>query len=281
MKFVLLKNPVCFVCLPAICCALVFAANSFGAPRPVVAKAGDVFVARTLKDFEGHEEPGQRFIVATRKFERFGSDKPAAITESAPGVFHFALRYHAGEWWDGDRTTTSKDRQRAEVKGLGPHPMPGDTIEYKTTWRTSDSFRCGGKFCHVMQLKALDGDNGAPLVVMTVMPDNKYAAVRICSGKDSGFTIVRQFPWTPGKWMTVAIRITTSTGNSDKTANGAVLVSVNGDEFQGKSGIPLYRPNATSYRPKFGLYRGVNEKMKIGDDWVEHKDVSATVVAVK
>jgi len=269
-----------FVFLSVACSAFGFAANGFGAPRPPVAKVGDVFVARTLKDFEGREEPGRRFVVATQKFV---DDKQTAITEVGAGVFRFALRYRAGEWWDGDRTTSSKDRQRAEVKGLGPHPAPGETVEYRTTWRTNDAFRCGGKFCHVMQLKALDGDDGAPLVVMTVMPDNRNAAVRICSGKNSGFTVVRQFPWTPGKWMSVAIRIKTSTGNSDKTANGAVLVSVNGDEFQGKSGIPLYRPDATSYRPKFGLYRGVDSKkeMKIGDDWVEHKDVSAKVVAVK
>ena len=259
------------VCLVVACGALAsFALDSFGA------KPGEVFVARSLKDFEGREYPLQRYNVAKGKFER--DEQPGAIADSAPGVVRFTLRYRPGQWWDGDRSTTSKDRQRAEVKGLGPHPVPGQTVEYTTTWRTNDSFRCGGKFCHVMQLKALDGDNGAPLVVMTVMPDNKNAAVRYVSGKTDGFTIAREFPWTPGKWMTVGIRIKVSTGNSDKKADGALLVSVNGDEFQGKSGIALYRPDATSYRPKFGLYRGVNEKMKIGDDWVEHKDVTARVV---
>ena len=96
------------------------------------------------------------------------------------------------------------------------------------------------------------------------------AAVRYCSGKQQGFTIARKFAWKPNTWQTVRIRIKTST-----TAEGEVLVSVDGDEFQGATGVAIYRPDATAYRPKWGLYRGITEKLPVGESWVEHKDASA------
>ncbi|WP_152032884.1 heparin lyase I family protein [Ereboglobus luteus] len=242
------------------------------APQTLAKKPSEqVTIAKKLRDFEGTEKPSQRYIVAKNKFE---TDRPDAITEVGPGVFRFALRFRKDEWWDGDRGTGSKDRQRAEIKGLGPRQISGETYEYTMTWRTNDTFRCGGRFCHVYQLKATDGDKGAPLIVLTVMPNNRTAAVRYVSGKKGGFTIAREFPWKPGAWQTVSIRIKTSTGNNDKKADGELLISVNGDKYEGKTNIPLYRPDATTYRPKWGLYRGVRANMNIGDDWVEHKDIT-------
>jgi hypothetical protein len=54
-----------------------------------------------------------------------------------------------------------------------------------------------------------------------------------------------------------------------------VLVSVNGDDFQGAKAVALFRPDATDYRPKWGLYRGTTPKLPAGESWVEHKDASA------
>jgi len=253
------------------------APEGLGAPRSSriqPSKPGEAVVARTLKDFEGLEVPSEKFVVASQKFVK---ERPDAITEVGPGVFRFALRIRAGEWWDGDRGTGSKDRQRAEVKGLGPNPRSGETAEYTMTWRSSEGNLSSGRFCHIYQLKATNGDKGAPLIVMSVLSGNR-AAVRYCSGKQSGFTTAREFSFTPGKWTTVKIRFKTSTGNSDKVANGELMVSVNGDEFQGKKGIALYRPDAEEYRSKWGLYRGVDAKSRLSDGWVEHKDVTARVL---
>lgn len=120
--------------------------------------------ATSISSFEGIEEPGVLYHPSTL---RFTPDTYANITNPSPGLFSFTLRYHpASDWWDGDRTTTNDDRQRAEVKGLGAHQKPGETFEYATTWRSSR--RGAGKFWHVFQLKATDGDDDPPLVVRSI-----------------------------------------------------------------------------------------------------------------
>lgn len=222
--------------------------------------------AMRLRDFEGVEEPEVKCLVATGKFER---DAFVNIVDAGEGAVRMTLRYFP-EWWDGDRTNEDRTRQRAEVKGIGPHQKTGDTFEYATTWRTNPGFRGSDKFCHVWQLKATDGDNGAPLVVLSVLKGDRKVAVRYCSGKASGFTIAQEFPWQPGAWQTVRIRVTTA-----NTAAGAILVSVDGDEFKGVSGVPIFRPDATGYRPKWGLYRGITPQLPVGESWVEHRNASA------
>ena len=120
------------------------------------------------------------------------------------------LRYHAGDWWDSDRDKQDTSRQRAEVKGLGPHQKPGDTFEYGTTWRTNPEFKGTDRFCHVFQLKATDGDDGAPLVVLSILGEPGKAEVRYWSGDAKGFSKVREIAWKPDTWQTIRIRIKTS-----------------------------------------------------------------------
>jgi hypothetical protein len=223
--------------------------------------------ATSLKSFEGIEEPTVRYVVEPDRFE---PDELVNITDVGDGTFRMMLRYRAGQWWDGDRAMGNKDRQRAEVKGLGPHQRDGERFEYATTWRTSPGLRGTDRFCHVFQLKAVDGDNKPPLVVLSIQQGDGNASLRYCSGRRRGFEVARRFQWKPATWQTVRIRVRTSSREE-----GELTLSVNGDEFGGATGIPLYRPGATRYRPKWGLYRGVSRDMAIGDDYVEHRNVSA------
>jgi Polysaccharide lyase len=213
-----------------------------------------------LKSFEGIEEPTKKFVVADGKAE---SDDFVNITDVGDGVVRMTLRYRS-DWWDGDQATGRKDRQRAEVKGLGPHQKTGETFEYGTTFRTDPDFKGWGRFCHLFQIKATDGDKGAPLVTMSIMDGDSTGAIQYYSGND-GFKIARKFVWHPGKWQTMRIRVKMS-----QDANGELIASVNGDEFSGVKDVPFYRPDATDYRPKWGFYRGTVTGMH--DDWVEHKD---------
>ena len=116
----------------------------------------------------------------------------------------------------------------------------------------------------------MDGQNGPPLVTLSVLAGTNDACVRLCSGHARGFTNVRKFRWTPGVWQNVRIRVKTSAGG-----DGAILVSVNGDDFQGVSNIAVFRPEATAYRPKWGLYRGTSKNLPPGDTYVEHQNASA------
>ena len=221
--------------------------------------------ATTIASFEGIEEPE---VLYHPSAARFTPDDFTNITSPSAGLFRFALRFRpADDWWDGDRTTTNDDRQRAEVKGLGVHQKTGETFEYATTWRTT---RGGaGTFWHVFQLKATDGDSDPPLVVLSIQAGNS-AAVRYWPGTATTFLVARPLTYSVGEWTSVRIRIRTST-----TSDGSVLASVNGDPFVGVTGVAVYRPGSTDYRPKWGSYRAVDTSKPYGDDTVEHTDISA------
>lgn len=227
---------------------------------------GFALTATNLAGFEGIEEPVVRYVVAQKQFV---PDDFTNITDRGDGTVRMTLRYH-DDWWDGDRDRYDITRQRAEVKGIGPHQRTGELYEYATTWRTSTNFLGSGRFCHVFQLKAVDGDNDAPLVTISILAGTSNACVHYCSGNARGFTNVRKFHWSPGVWQNVRIRVKTSTVN-----DGEILVSVNGDDFQGLKNVSVFRPEATEYRPKWGLYRGIGRGLPPGESYVEHQNPSA------
>lgn len=224
--------------------------------------------ATGLSSFEAVEEPLVIFFPATGRFE---PDAFINITDRGGGTFRMFDRFNAA-WWDGDRDTRNKDRQRAEVKGLGPHQLNGDTFEYSTTWRLNPGFRGTAGFCHLFQLKAINGDAGAPLVTLSIHGDKATVEANPTGPK----LVAREFPWKPDTWQTVRLRIKTSL----KT-DGELLVSVDGDAFQGRTGLELSRPDANEYRPKWGLYRRAAVNAPMGDDYVEHQNVTARNLATK
>lgn len=239
-----------------------FAAWLLGALLPL---GGHAITATSLGSFEGIEEPLVRYTPATGAFR---PDSLVNITDLGSGTFRMFLRYRTDEW-DADRDTPNRDRQRAEVKGLGVHQRDGETFDYETTWRTNAGYQAGGRFCHVFQLKSTDGDSGAPLVTISILPGPGRAVVEYWSGAARGPTVVREFAWNPGSWRTVRLRIKTS-----RAGDGMVLASIDGDEFQGVRGVAVFRPDATEYRPKWGLYRGTAAGLPYGDDYVEHRNIS-------
>jgi hypothetical protein len=226
--------------------------------------------ATSLKSFGGVEEPEVVFHVKTGTFS---NDDFVNITEVGGGRFRMTLRYHDGDWWDGDRENQSKDRQRAEVKVLGPRQKPGETFEYRSTWKLDPNFNVGARFCHITQVKGYGGpDTGTPLVTTSIMK-NTEAAVRYCSSEMRMMAVVRPFSCAPNAPKTVAYRLTTSSANG--TADGGLVVSVDGDGFTGIQKVRMYRRDAPQYQPKWGLYRGIGPGLPFTEDWVEHSDVRA------
>ena len=71
-----------------------------------------------LAGFEGIEEPVVKYVVASKSFV---PDDFINITDCGSNTVRMTLRYYPGNWWDGDRDRHDTSRQRAEVKGIGPH----------------------------------------------------------------------------------------------------------------------------------------------------------------
>ena len=225
--------------------------------------------AINLSSFGGIEEPAVIYRPTT---DSFTSDSFPNITDEGSGRFRMLLRFRAGDWWDGDRTTSSEDRQRAEVKVLGPRQKNGQTFEYASTWRTDPAMVVGNRFCHITQVKGYgSGDIGTPLVTTTLRRESRVNVEYHSSSGDGG--IARSWTWTPGAWTRSAVRLKIST-----SADGFLLTSVNGDAFTGVTNKAIYRSGAPEYQPKWGLYRGADNNQPFGDNYMEHENVTATII---
>jgi hypothetical protein len=241
--------------------------------------------ATSLSSFGGIEEPAQIYYPGTNTFQ---SDSYTNITDLGSGVFQIKLRYNTSGtmWWDGDRTTGNTDRQRGEVKTLGANQLIHQTFDYTTTWKMSSGFVGSGAFCHITQLKPVDGvegSSGAPLVVTSLESGSSAANVRYASASFSPantFTahLVRNITYSPGTSLSEKIRIRTT---ADGENTGQVLVSLNGDAFQGVDNVEVCRPSSTTYYPKWGFYRGVSTTSGFGAaDYVQHSNVTANQISL-
>jgi hypothetical protein len=240
---------------------------SFVTTVGAVSRPACAVTATSLTSFEGREEPTVLYHPSNATFTNDGF---VNITDQDAGVIRYTLRYQPNlDWWDGDRNTTNDDRQRAEVKGLGAHQKTNETFRYSFDWRTDPNYIGTSSFCHIFQLKSTDGDSGAPLVTLS-LGTNGNGSLRIWSGTASNSSTARSFNWAPNTWSHADIIISTALGNT-----GTVLASINGDGYSGVSGVPVYRPLATDYRPKWGLYRGINSALYVGTNWVEDRGVAA------
>src|SRR3712207_3660438 len=106
-----------FVSLSAVALATCLAPSAFA------------LTATSYSSFGGVEEPTQIYRPSTNSFS---SDSYDNTTSPSSGVFKFDLRF-SSSFWDGDRATNQKDRQRAEVRQLGTRQAHGQTFEYLST----------------------------------------------------------------------------------------------------------------------------------------------------
>ncbi len=228
--------------------------------------ASSVFgvTASTLGSFGGIEEPLRIYRPGS---DSFSNDSLINITDQGSGRFRMFLRFRANDWWDADRDTDSEDRQRAEVKVLGPRQRNGETFEYGSTWRTSPNMVTGGRFCHITQVKGYGGgDIGSPLVTTSLKTGGRVAVEYHSSGGGDG--TARTWSWTPNTWTRSVVRLKIGSG-------GLLLASVNGDSFTGVTNRTMDRSGAPEYQPKWGLYRGCDNSQPFGDNYLEHEAVTA------
>lgn len=252
----------------------------FAAIAALSAPAAFGTTATSLSSFFGLEEPSVIYHPDTDTFVT--GDTFQNIQDEGGGVFKMELRYNPGTdgtlnpWWDGDRTSTStKDRGRAEVKGLGPHLFPGQTFDYIETWRTSPNFQNTTHFAHIWQDYGVLGESSTSfLAQMTLEGPAGTGRVHVVPGGASTGTdtLARNFTYVPGKWITTKIEIYSA------NTGGYCAASVNGDRLTGVTNIQTTVDGADSVRPKWGLYRFFQTGWNLGDEYVEHSNVQSNDV---
>ncbi|NLR67800.1 T9SS type A sorting domain-containing protein [Chitinophaga varians] len=164
---------------------------------------------------------------------------------------------------DNDRCGPNTDRQRNEIKTFGPSPdnvkaTYGETVTYRWKFKIDAGFIPTTSFCHLHQIKAGDGDDGAPLITLTPRAGSpqKLQVIYTPGSGDAGGGEKASAPLSSfkGNWVEVEEKITFSTTGSykviiKKISDGTTLLNYSNNN------IDMWRDGTTFCRPKWGIYR--------------------------
>jgi len=201
----------------------------------------------------------------------FGNENPDCVHSSfGPHVTQafdsqlgknvFVFHSHIND--DNDRCINF-DRVRMEIKGGGSaeEQTQGQTAYFRWKFKLDANFIGGSSFCHIFQIKAVDGDAGAPII--TITPRASILEVIHDGGDEAGSTDLGRLTSTDlapfkGVWVEGYIKYTSSDNGSfeitlKRVSDGVTLLS-----YSKTSGIDLWRTGASRNHPKWGVYRSKN-----------------------
>jgi hypothetical protein len=181
--------------------------------------------------------------------------------------------FHSHVTPDNDRCTNF-DRQRIEIKTDGGSPayvkgFLNDSVSYRWKFKLPSGFQPSPNFTHIHQIKAYDGDAGAPIITLTPRAGSPNLMQVIATDSNGTGSTLFQTNLAPfvGVWVEAFEKITYShTGKYSvviKTLNGGVtLLSYSNNN------IDMWRTGTTVSRPKWGVYRSLNSMSYLRDEQV-------------
>ena len=191
------------------------------------------------------------------------------------GEYVFAFWIHVTP--DNDRCINF-DRQRNEIKIYGPSPdylkgFLGDTVSFRWFFKLDDGFKPSPNFTHIHQIKAGDGDDAAPIITITPRAGNPDFLQIIHTDSAGQSTTIARTDLEPvkGVWVQVDEQLRYATDGSyslalTSVADGSQLLSFS------SSSIDLWRTGTTFVRPKWGIYRSLNNPQYLRDEVVLFAD---------
>lgn len=198
-------------------------------------------------------------------------DHISEVFDSALNTNVFVFSAHVA--LDDDRCGAT-DRQRTEIKTYGPSPANlkaanGETVTYRWKFKIDAGFKASSSFTHLHQIKAGDGDADAPLITITprygANNTDKMELIHInSSGTTTKVKIVNLAPFK-GNWVDVVETIKFGSSGTysitiDKVSDGTNLMSYS------NSNMDLWRTGTTFCRPKWGIYRSLNNPTQLRDE---------------
>jgi hypothetical protein len=202
--------------------------------------------------------------------------------DSTLGKYVFVFSLHVTP--DNDRCNGATDRQRNEIKTYGPSPdslkgQLNETVTYRWKFRLDAGFQPSPSFTHIHQIKAGDGNDASPIITITPRAGTPDKLEIIHTGNSSSSTLgkVKAVDLAPfkGTWVEVTEKLTYKTAGSysitiKRISDGAVLLAYN------NSNIDLWRDGTTFCRPKWGIYRSLNNVSYLRDEEVKFADFCIT-----
>ncbi|AXY73419.1 T9SS C-terminal target domain-containing protein [Paraflavitalea soli] len=199
------------------------------------------------------------------------------IFDNTLGKNVFVFHSHPVE--DDDRCGAD-DRVRMEIKGGNGSSdemqhTQGQTAYYRWKFKLDANFIPSSRFTHIFQIKAIDGDAGAPLMTITPRAGNPQKMQIIHSaGEGSGsLGTVHQVDLAPfkGTWVEAYVKYKSSEGSAGtfeitikRVSDGATLLSYTNNS------LDMWRTGASYNRGKWGVYRGKDAVLR--DEQVRFAD---------
>lgn len=182
---------------------------------------------------------------------------------------------------DDDRCNGLTDRQRNEIKTYGPSPdslkgQLNETVTYRWKFKLDAAFQPSPSFTHIHQVKAGDGTNDdSPIITLTPRHGSPEKLEVIHNGNTSATTLGKiktaDLSLFKGVWVEVTEKITYKTNGSieltiKRVSDGTTLLTYS------NTNIDMWRDNATFIRPKWGIYRSLNNVSYLRDEEVRFAD---------
>lgn len=191
-------------------------------------------------------------------------------------VFEFTIHVTP----DNDRCNGATDRQRNEIKTYGPSPDSlkasiGETVTYHWKFKLPNGFQPSPSFTHIHQIKAGDGDDGAPIITITPRygNPNHLEIIHTSGNANTSLGKVASVDLSSflGNWVEVTEKIKFDTHGTyqitiNRISDGKNLLSYTNND------IDLWRDHTTFCRPKWGIYRSLNNKSYLRDEQVRFAD---------
>lgn len=191
------------------------------------------------------------------------------------------FRFHIHVTPDNDRCTSKTDRQRNEIKTYDQSPdnlkgVEGETVVYKWKFKLPLGFKSTTSFTHIHQLKSVNDEHESiPMYTFTVNSSSggrfnvRYAEFRsqatVASAPISAFL---------GNWVEVTESITYSNPGSytlviNKVSDGSNILTYSNTNNNWRGVVPAGgSADAIYIRPKWGIYRSLNNATNLRDEEV-------------
>ena len=222
----------------------------------------------------------------------------------APDVIHPSFGRHINEVYDNDLNkyvfefyshvspdndpvTLYTDRQRNEIKTYAGSPdnlkgIVGETVTYKWRFKVPSGFQPSSSFTHIHQIKAVDGDDSNPLFTLTPRKGTPNKLELIYTKDDISGTdkkMIVDLSLFEGIWVeaTEIIKIG-ATGTYSisikKVSDGTSILSYSNEN------IATIRPDNSFIRPKWGIYRSLNDVSSLRDESMRFSDFSISELCI-
>ncbi len=192
----------------------------------------------------------------------------------------FVFRFHIHTHDDDDRCINF-DRQRNEIKTYGKSPdsllgVKNEMVEYKWRFKLDAGFQPSSSFTHIHQIKAVGGSEDAmPLITLTCRKSSPDKLQLRYAESNTQITL-KEVSLAPfkGAWVEATETIYYEERGLGRYEISIIRLSDSNVLFSyNNPAIRTWKTDASFLRPKWGIYRSLNDSSSLRDESIRFADI--------